>query len=173
MKFKKFKFKKVKSTNNTAIRIIKETKYNLGMVVAESQANGRGQYGRKWISSKGNLFVSFFNELNKKKISINKSFGFLNKIFLLVNDESNFLTKRQLIFVIALIDIFFLFSSLKKETNKFPFDDIHFLPYCPLPFDWDSATIIPKLYLVSLIILIAVLFVLLTFLNLNFLIFIK
>ena len=67
MKIKKFKFKKVKSTNNTAIRIIKETKYNLGMVVAESQTNGRGQYGRKWISSKGNLFVSFFNELNKKK----------------------------------------------------------------------------------------------------------
>ena len=71
MKFKKFKFKKVKSTNNTAIRIIKETKHNLGMVVAETQINGRGQYGRKWISSKGNLFVSFFNELNKKKISIN------------------------------------------------------------------------------------------------------
>ena len=42
MKFKKFKFKKVKSTNNTAIRIIKETKYNLGMVVAETQVNGRG-----------------------------------------------------------------------------------------------------------------------------------
>ena len=71
MKIKKFKFKKVKSTNNTAIRIIKETKYNLGMVVAETQVNGRGQYGRKWISSKGNLFVSFFNELNNKKISIN------------------------------------------------------------------------------------------------------
>ena len=71
MKLKKFKFKKVKSTNNTAIRIIKETKYNLGMVVAESQANGRGQYGRKWISSKGNLFVSFFNELNKPNLTIN------------------------------------------------------------------------------------------------------
>ncbi len=71
MKFKKFKFKKVKSTNNTAIRIIKKTKYNLGMVVAETQINGRGQYGRKWISSKGNLFISFFNELNKTKLSIN------------------------------------------------------------------------------------------------------
>jgi len=34
-------------------------------------------------------------------LSINKSFGFLNKIFLLVNDESNFFTKKQLIFVIA------------------------------------------------------------------------
>ena len=71
MKFKKFKFKKVKSTNNTAIRIIKETKHKLGMVVAETQINGRGQYGRKWISSKGNLFVSFFNELKKKNLSIN------------------------------------------------------------------------------------------------------
>ena len=70
MKLKKFKFKKVKSTNNTAIRIIKETKCNLGMVVAETQINGRGQYGRKWISSKGNLFVSFFNELNKTNLSI-------------------------------------------------------------------------------------------------------
>ena len=70
MKFKKFKFKKVKSTNNTAIRIIKKTNYNTGMVIAETQEKGRGQYGRKWISSKGNLFVSFFNEFNKKNLSI-------------------------------------------------------------------------------------------------------
>ena len=71
MKLKKFKFKRVKSTNNTAIRTIKQTNYNLGMVVSETQANGRGQYGRKWISSKGNLFVSFFNELNKSNLTIN------------------------------------------------------------------------------------------------------
>ncbi len=71
MKLKKFKFKKVKSTNNTAIRIIKETNYNSGMVVADSQVKGRGRYGRKWISLKGNLFVSFFNELNNKNLSIN------------------------------------------------------------------------------------------------------
>ena len=71
MKLKRFKFKRVKSTNNTAIRIIKESNYNLGMVIAETQTEGRGQYGRKWISSKGNLFVSFFNELNKTNLSIN------------------------------------------------------------------------------------------------------
>ena len=70
MKFKKFKFKKIKSTNNTAIRIIKETNCNFGMVVADTQQKGRGQYGRKWISSKGNLFVSFFNELNKTNLTI-------------------------------------------------------------------------------------------------------
>ena len=71
MKFKKFKFKKVKSTNSTALRIIKETNYTLGMVVAETQTEGRGQYGRKWTSLKGNLFVSFFNELKKNNLSIN------------------------------------------------------------------------------------------------------
>ena len=71
MKFKKFKFKKVKSTNSTALRIIKKTNYTLGMVVAETQTDGRGQYGRKWASLKGNLFVSFFNELKKTNLSIN------------------------------------------------------------------------------------------------------
>mgnify|MGYP001408914253 FL=1 len=43
MKLKKFKFKRVQSTNNTAIRIIKETSYYLGMVGAERQTKGRGQ----------------------------------------------------------------------------------------------------------------------------------
>ena len=70
MKFKKFKFKRVNSTNNTAIRIIKEKKCNLGMVIAEIQTKGKGQYGRKWISLKGNLFITFFNELNKTKLKI-------------------------------------------------------------------------------------------------------
>ena len=64
MKFKKFKFKRVKSTNNTAIRIIKETDYNLGMVVTETQAKGRGQYGRKWISFVNNLHISLFMQIN-------------------------------------------------------------------------------------------------------------
>ena len=52
MKFKKFKFKKVKSTNNTAIRIIKSLKCKYGMVVSDTQIMGRGQYGKKWIDGK-------------------------------------------------------------------------------------------------------------------------
>ena len=95
MKFKKFKFKKVKSTNNTAIRIIKKTKHNLGMVVAEIQVDGRGQYGRKWISSKGNLFVSFFNELNKTKLSINA----ITKVnCLLVKKLLSLFTRKKILF---------------------------------------------------------------------------
>ena len=70
MKFKIFKFKKVKSTNNTAIRIIKNSNINYGMIISDIQDSGRGQYGKKWISYKGNLFVSFFFILNNLKISI-------------------------------------------------------------------------------------------------------
>ena len=69
MKFKVFKFKKVKSTNNTAIRVLKNTNIYYGMISSESQNNGRGQYGKKWISYKGNLFVSFFFKLDDLKIS--------------------------------------------------------------------------------------------------------
>lgn len=70
MKFKVFRFKKVKSTNNTAIRVLNNTNIYYGMISSESQNNGRGQYGKKWISYKGNLFVTFFHELNKIKLSI-------------------------------------------------------------------------------------------------------
>jgi BirA family biotin operon repressor/biotin-[acetyl-CoA-carboxylase] ligase len=40
------------------------------MVIAETQSNGKGQYGKKWISNKGNLFVSFFHELKNINISL-------------------------------------------------------------------------------------------------------
>ena len=72
MRFKVFKFKKIKSTNNTAFRIIKNSNTNYGMVIAQMQSSGRGQYGKKWVSYKGNLFVSFFYNLKNFKISLNK-----------------------------------------------------------------------------------------------------
>jgi BirA family transcriptional regulator, biotin operon repressor / biotin---[acetyl-CoA-carboxylase] ligase len=70
MKFTLFKFKKVRSTNDTAIRIIKNSNHKFGMIISENQINGKGQYGRKWISHKGNLFVSFFHELRNLNLSI-------------------------------------------------------------------------------------------------------
>ena len=72
MKIKKFNFKTIKSTNDTAARIIKQTNFKFGMVVAEKQFSGRGQYGRKWISYKGNLFASFFYPFDQNKFSIEK-----------------------------------------------------------------------------------------------------
>ena len=70
MKFKIFRFKKVKSTNSTAIRIIKNYKFNYGMIISETQNKGRGQYGKKWISYKGNLFVSFFYKIEDLTVSV-------------------------------------------------------------------------------------------------------
>ena len=72
MKLKKFRFKKVNSTNNTAIRIIQNSNLNYGMVISEMQNNGRGQYGKKWISYNGNLFISFFYKLDHLSVSIKK-----------------------------------------------------------------------------------------------------
>ena len=71
MKFKKLKYKKVRSTNDTAIRIIKNSNLKFGMIVSDTQVNGKGQRGNKWFSYKGNLFVSFFHELKNLNISLN------------------------------------------------------------------------------------------------------
>ena len=54
MKLKKFLFNNVKSTNNTALRLIKNGNSN-GAILSELQTDGRGQRGNKWISKKGNL----------------------------------------------------------------------------------------------------------------------
>ena len=75
MKLKQFNFKKVRSTNQTSIRVINNSNCKFGLIVSETQSNGRGQYGRKWISYKGNIFVSIFYKLNK----INLSFSSLTK----------------------------------------------------------------------------------------------
>ncbi len=72
MKFKIFKFKKVKSTNNTAIKIINNSNFNYGLIISETQSNGKGQYGKKWISFKGNIFISFFFNLENLTISLNQ-----------------------------------------------------------------------------------------------------
>tara|TARA_B100000575_G_scaffold145186_1_gene115921 strand:- start:220 stop:762 length:543 start_codon:yes stop_codon:yes gene_type:complete len=72
MKFKILRFKKLRSTNDTAIRVVKSSNLKYGMIIAQSQSNGRGQYRRKWISFKGNLFVSFFFNLENVDLTINK-----------------------------------------------------------------------------------------------------
>tara|TARA_B100001540_G_scaffold78721_1_gene70768 strand:- start:63 stop:575 length:513 start_codon:yes stop_codon:yes gene_type:complete len=65
MRLKKFNFNKVKSTNDTAIRLIKSG-IESGIVLAETQIKGKGQRGNKWISKKGNLFISIFFKVNSK-----------------------------------------------------------------------------------------------------------
>ena len=71
MKFKLFSYEEVDSTNNIAMNLIKTKNYNNGFIVASSQKKGRGRRGRKWISKKGNLFMTVFFEISKK-LSVKK-----------------------------------------------------------------------------------------------------
>ena len=70
MNFKKFFYKKVNSTNDLAIKKIK-IGITKGIIVTDYQKKGRGQHGKKWLSFKGNLFMTIFFRI-KKNISIKK-----------------------------------------------------------------------------------------------------
>ena len=72
MIFKKFFYKKVNSTNDLAIKKIK-VGIAKGIIIADYQKKGRGQQGKKWLSYKGNLFITIFfkikENINLKKIT--------------------------------------------------------------------------------------------------------
>ncbi len=70
MRIKQFNFKKVKSTNQTSIRLIKKLKNEFGLVTSKTQSQGKGQYGKKWISYKGNISLTFFYKLENMNLSI-------------------------------------------------------------------------------------------------------
>ena len=73
MSFKKFFYKKVNSTNDLAIKKIKAG-ITKGIVIADCQKKGRGQQGKKWLSFKGNIFMTIFfkikENINIKRITI-------------------------------------------------------------------------------------------------------
>ncbi len=72
MVFKFLHYKKVKSTNSVAIKKIKQN-VKSGVIIADNQTCGRGQFGKKWISYPGNIFLSIFfsvhNGISLKKIN--------------------------------------------------------------------------------------------------------
>ena len=95
MKLRQFNFIKVKSTNLTAIRLIKSTKNEFGLIISKFQSKGKGQYGRKWISYKGNIFLSIFYKLEKINLPLNS----LTKInCLLVKDVISKYYKKKITF---------------------------------------------------------------------------
>ena len=67
MKIKLIKFKSVRSTNDTAIKLIKKNLIIPILIFTENQTKGRGTMGKKWISIKGNLFLSILFKINLKK----------------------------------------------------------------------------------------------------------
>ena len=81
MKIKIKKYKKVKSTNDIALRLIKKNYSEPTLIISEKQTNGRGRVGKKWISKKGNIFISLFFKFNQRKINF-KQFAILNAFLL-------------------------------------------------------------------------------------------
>jgi len=77
MKIKLLRFKRVKSTNNIALKLTKKRNSSPTMIVSEIQTHGRGTMGKNWISQKGNLFISIFFEMKYKNIDF-KHFAILN-----------------------------------------------------------------------------------------------
>tara|TARA_B110000881_G_C18556917_1_gene507492 strand:- start:441 stop:1004 length:564 start_codon:yes stop_codon:yes gene_type:complete len=80
MKLKIARFKSVKSTNDKAIKLIQSGEYMSGLVMSEKQIKGRGTMGKKWISKKGNIFISIFFKVNFTKIKIENFFIINTKI---------------------------------------------------------------------------------------------
>ena len=81
MRFKIFRYKNVTSTNDVAINLIREKKEENGYVLASKQTKGRGTYGKKWISAKGNLFSTIFFPLKKHYPPFNE-FSIINPIII-------------------------------------------------------------------------------------------
>ena len=94
MIYKIFNFKKVNSTNDIAIKKVKKG-FTRGLVQAEFQKKGRGQRGKKWISYKGNLFITIFFKINKKTSLKNITFKNCNKIKKVISK----LIKKKLIII--------------------------------------------------------------------------
>ena len=83
MKIQIIKYDNVDSTNNVAIRRIKQGKVKPTLIIANSQKKGRGQYGRKWSSYRGNIFMSFYFNLRKK----NSIKSLSRKIYIIIKES--------------------------------------------------------------------------------------
>ena len=80
---------KTNSTNEFCINLIKNNISTNGIVSAEIQTNGRGRYGNKWISKKGNIFLSFYKKIKLQKDIIKYQYKVLKIV-------KNFLIKKGL-----------------------------------------------------------------------------
>ena len=92
MKIKLIKFKKIKSTNDEAHKLIKKNMVKPTLITTEIQTKGRGTMGKRWISVKGNLFLSIFFLINNIKIN-QKQFALLNA-FLIKNVLTKYVFKK-------------------------------------------------------------------------------
>ena len=77
MKLRSLKYKSVNSTNDVAHELIKKRSIKPTIILAENQIKGRGTMGKRWVSKKGNLFLTIFFDISERKIDF-KKFAVLN-----------------------------------------------------------------------------------------------
>ena len=94
MKLDLIRLKKVKSTNDEAIKIIRSKKNKQGIVISNLQTKGKGTMGKKWVSQRGNFFASIFFEL-KKNMPKSNEFSLINPLIIknILNEYSKFEVK--------------------------------------------------------------------------------
>ena len=80
---------KTNSTNEFCINLIKNNISTNGIVSTEIQTNGRGRYGNKWVSKKGNIFLSFYKKIRLQRDIIKYQYKVLKIV-------KNFLIKKGL-----------------------------------------------------------------------------
>ena len=71
MKINVIKYKKVKSTNDTALKLIKKNITNPTLVMTEKQTNGRGTVGKNGFLKKEIFSYLYFLNLIKKRSTLN------------------------------------------------------------------------------------------------------
>ena len=94
MRLNLIKFKRVKSTNDKAIKIIRSKKNKQGIIISNLQTKGKGTMGKKWVSQRGNFFASIFFELKQNMPKFNE-FSLINPLIIknILNEYSKFEVK--------------------------------------------------------------------------------
>ncbi len=71
---------KTKSTNDFCFELIKKGISFNGIIISDYQSKGRGRYGKKWISKKGNVFCSIYKIAKNHKDILKAQFSSLEVV---------------------------------------------------------------------------------------------
>ena len=88
-------YDKIGSTNSEAKNILLKHNIKKAVIIADEQTSGKGRYGNKWISKKGNLYMSLvfqvksYNHIKLLQFKILKLLKLFNVFFIKVLSLSN------------------------------------------------------------------------------------
>ena len=114
MKMQIIKYKSVDSTNNVAIRRINKGQIKPTLIIAKNQKKGRGQYGRRWVSYQGNIFITIYFSIKKNILikSISKRITSRTKAIICTHHFGNICDMK------AILTKYRKLPSLQKVFNE-------------------------------------------------------